>query len=242
MMGSGSPVTEEAINYLNANGQKVGVLKVRMYRPWSAKHFLAALPASCKTISVLDRTKESGALAEPLFLDVVATLAEMEMEDRSLPKRFVVGGRYGLGSKDFTPGMAIAVFDNMRAASPKKRFTVGITDDLTNLSLPVPFEPDCVPKGTRQALFWGMGSDGTVGANKEAIKMIADNTPMNAQAYFGAPGKKHALSWSLNRPSNLTSAAKKTCTRKKACPLHACPPVCPPLGDIRDTKAQKAHD
>uniref|UniRef100_A0A7S0RJ95 pyruvate dehydrogenase (NADP(+)) n=2 Tax=Chlamydomonas leiostraca TaxID=1034604 RepID=A0A7S0RJ95_9CHLO len=189
IMGSGSLIVEEAVNHMIAKGEKVGVLKVRMYRPWSAKHFLGSLPASVKRVCVMDRTKESGAHADPLYLDVIATLAEHEAETNA-PRRIVTSGRYGLASKEFTPAMAVAVFNDLAAAKPRKRFTVGIVDDVTHLSLPYGPEINTMPKGTFQCMFWGMGSDGTVGANKEAVKIIADNTPLFAQAYFSYDAHK----------------------------------------------------
>ncbi len=183
-MGSSCDVLEETQNYLNAKGAKTGLLKVRLYRPWSSEHFLAALPKSVKRIAVLDRTKEPGSQGEPLYLDVCTTF---QQAGRNL---LIVGGRYGLGSKDFTPAMAKAVFDNLAAAKPKNGFTVGIEDDVTHTSLPVEAELDVSPKGTIQCKFWGLGSDGTVGANKSAIKIIGDNTDLYAQGYFAYDAKK----------------------------------------------------
>ncbi|WIA36898.1 hypothetical protein OEZ86_008144 [Tetradesmus obliquus] len=187
-MGSGCKVIEETVAYLNARGEKVGLLKVRLFRPWSAEHLLAGLPASAKKIAVLDRTKEAGSQGEPLYLDVAATLAKQAVAGGVL--RSVVGGRYGLGSKDFTPAMAKAVFDNLSADKPKDAFTVGITDDVTFTSLRVGPEINTLPQGTYQCLFWGMGSDGTVGANKEAIKIIAKGDDTFAQAYFSYDAHK----------------------------------------------------
>ena len=183
-MGSACDVIEETLNHLNSKGEKTGLLKVRLYRPWSGDHFVAALPKTVKRIAVLDRTKEPGSQGEPLYLDVCTTF-----QQRGL-KTLVVGGRYGLGSKDFTPGMAKAVVDNLKAKEPKNGFTVGITDDVTDTSLPVPSEIDVSPAGTIQCKFWGLGSDGTVGANKSAIKIIGDNTDLYAQAYFAYDAKK----------------------------------------------------
>ncbi len=183
-MGSSCDVLEETQNYLNAKGAKTGLLKVRLYRPWSCEHFLAALPKSVKRIAVLDRTKEPGSQGEPLYLDVCTTF---QQAGRNL---LIVGGRYGLGSKDFTPAMAKAVFDNLAAAKPKNGFTVGIEDDVTHTSLPVQEELDVAQKGTIQCKFWGLGSDGTVGANKSAIKIIGDNTDLYAQGYFAYDAKK----------------------------------------------------
>ncbi len=183
-MGSSCDVIEETLNHLNAKGEKVGLLKVRLYRPWSSDHFVAALPKTVKKIAVLDRTKEPGSQGEPLYLDVCTTFQQRGM------KALVIGGRYGLGSKDFTPGMAKAVYDNLKAKEPKNGFTVGIDDDVTKLSIPVPSEIDVSPKGTIQCKFWGLGSDGTVGANKSAIKIIGDNTDLYAQGYFAYDAKK----------------------------------------------------
>jgi pyruvate-ferredoxin/flavodoxin oxidoreductase len=183
-MGSACDVIEETLNHLNANGEKTGLLKVRLYRPWAGGHFVAALPKTVKRIGVLDRTKEPGSQGEPLYLDVCTTFQQRGI------KTLVIGGRYGLGSKDFTPGMAKAVVDNLKAKEPKNGFTVGITDDVTNTSLPVPSEVDASPAGTIQCKFWGLGSDGTVGANKSAIKIIGDNTDLYAQAYFAYDAKK----------------------------------------------------
>ena len=182
-MGSACDVIEETLNELNAHGEKLGLLKVRLYRPWSSDHFVAALPKGVKRIAVLDRTKEPGSQGEPLYLDVCTTLQQRGM------KALVFGGRYGLGSKDFTPGMVKAIVDNLKAKAPRNGFTVGITDDVTNTSLPVA-ELDVSPAGTIQCKFWGLGSDGTVGANKSAIKIIGDNTDLYAQGYFAYDAKK----------------------------------------------------
>ncbi len=184
MMGSGAEAAEETVNYLTARGEKVGLLKVRLYRPFSAKAFVDAIPASVKSISVLDRTKEPGSLGEPLYEDVIAALFE---QGRILK---VLGGRYGLGSKEFTPTLVKAVFDNMDAASPKNHFTVGIVDDVTNTSLEVHEKIDASPEGCFRAKFFGLGSDGTVGANKNSIKIIGDHTDMYAQGYFSYDSKK----------------------------------------------------
>eukprot|EP00192_Tetraselmis_astigmatica_P000701 CAMPEP_0117666264 /NCGR_PEP_ID=MMETSP0804-20121206/10277_1 /TAXON_ID=1074897 /ORGANISM="Tetraselmis astigmatica, Strain CCMP880" /LENGTH=1326 /DNA_ID=CAMNT_0005473785 /DNA_START=664 /DNA_END=4644 /DNA_ORIENTATION=+ len=188
VMGSASQAVEEAVSYLRAQGRKVGVLKVRMYRPWSTAAFMSTLPTTCQRICVLDRTKESGAPGEPLYMDI--SNAVREDSEVSGLYRMVIGGRYGLGSKEFTPAQAVACFDNLVSASPKKGFTVGITDDVTNLSLTVGPEIDTVPPGTTQCVFWGIGSDGTVGANKDAIKVIGYNTDLYAQAYFNYDAKK----------------------------------------------------
>jgi pyruvate-ferredoxin/flavodoxin oxidoreductase len=184
MMGSGCEIVEETVDYLNKKGEKVGLMKVRLYRPFSAEHFMNALPKTVKKIAVLDRTKEATAFGEPLYLDVCTVL-----HDRNIHP-IVVGGRYGLGSKDFTPTMAKAVFDNLKLPSPKNHFTVGIVDDVTNTSLPLGEQIDTVSEGLIRCKFWGIGGDGTVGANKDAIKIIGDNTPMYVQGYFAYDSKK----------------------------------------------------
>ena len=184
-MGSVCDTIEETIDYLNARGEKVGLIKVRLYRPFSAKHLIDAIPASVKSISVLDRTKEPGALGEPLWLDVCAALRGTQFKD--VP---VYGGRYGLGSKDTNPACVLSVYKNMAAAEPKERFTVGIDDDVTFLSLPLDDHADTAPDGTFSCKFWGLGGDGTVGANQDSIKIIGDNTDMYAQGYFAYDSKK----------------------------------------------------
>lgn len=184
-MGSVCETIEETIDHLNAAGEKVGLIKVRLYRPFSVSHLLAAMPRSVEAISVLDRTKEPGSIGEPLFLDVCAALKGSRFE--TVP---VYSGRYGLGSKDTTPGHIVAVYNNMDAARPKKHFTIGIEDDVTRLSLRVKDNPDTTPRGTRSCKFWGLGSDGTVGANKNSIKIIGDHTDMYAQGYFAYDSKK----------------------------------------------------
>ncbi|MEE1218417.1 MAG: pyruvate:ferredoxin (flavodoxin) oxidoreductase [Ruminococcus sp.] len=184
-MGSVCDCAEEVVDYLNAAGEKVGLLKVRLYRPFVADYMLSELPKTVKTISVLDRTKEPGSIGEPLYLDV---LAAINGSDFSGVKVFT--GRYGLGSKDTTPGDIIAVYRNAESEAPKKRFTIGIVDDVTNLSLAINENPDTTPKGTHSCKFWGLGADGTVGANKNSIKIIGDNTDMYAQGYFAYDSKK----------------------------------------------------
>ncbi|MEJ2284477.1 MAG: pyruvate:ferredoxin (flavodoxin) oxidoreductase [Desulfobacterales bacterium] len=183
-MGSSCETFDEIINYQRSQGEKAGLVKVRLYRPFSAEHLFAAIPETAKTITVLDRTKEPGAPGEPLYLDVCTAF----MENAKSAK--LLNGRYGLGSKEFNPAMAMAVFDNMKADSPKNHFTVGIIDDLTDTSLAVGDSIDVTPEGTVQCKFWGLGADGTVGANKSAIKIIGDNTDMYAQAYFSYDSKK----------------------------------------------------
>ena len=184
-MGSVCETIEETVDHLNAAGDKVGLIKVRLYRPFSVKHLLAVMPKTVESITVLDRTKEPGSIGEPLFLDVCAALKGSKFE--TVP---VYTGRYGLGSKDTTPGQIVAVYRNMETSRPKKRFTIGIEDDVTKLSLKVKENLDTTPKGTRSCKFWGLGSDGTVGANKNSIKIIGDHTDMYAQGYFAYDSKK----------------------------------------------------
>ncbi|MCI8332215.1 MAG: pyruvate:ferredoxin (flavodoxin) oxidoreductase [Clostridiales bacterium] len=185
-MGSICDVAEEVIDYLLANGEKVGLVKVRLYRPFCADKLVEAIPQTAKKIAVLDRTKEPGALGEPLYLDVVAALAREGVTGKT-----VVGGRYGLGSKDTPPSSVFAVFDNLDQDNPKDNFTVGIVDDVTGLSLPERADaPDTAAKGTISCKFWGLGGDGTVGANKNSIKIIGDHTDKYIQAYFQYDSKK----------------------------------------------------
>jgi len=184
-MGSVCDTIKETVDFLNARGEKVGMIKVHLYRPFSVKHLIDVVPDSVKFISVIDRTKEPGSLGEPLFLDVVAALKNSKFSD--VP---VYGGRYGLGSKDTLPAHIISVYNNMNAPQPKTEFTLSINDDVTNLSLDVTESPDTTPKGTTSCKFWGLGSDGTVGANKDSIKIIGDNTDMYAQGYFFYDSKK----------------------------------------------------
>ena len=183
-MGSVTETIKETIDYLTAQGKKVGVMIVRLYRPFSAKYFMKALPKSVKRIAVLDRTKEPGALGEPLFLDIKALF--QGVEDAPL----VVGGRYGLSSKDTTPAQIVSVYENLDMAEPKDGFTIGIVDDVTFKSLPQKEEFSIVKPGTTECKFFGLGSDGTVGANKNTIKIIGDNTPKYCQAYFDYDSKK----------------------------------------------------
>ncbi|MBQ9070712.1 MAG: pyruvate:ferredoxin (flavodoxin) oxidoreductase [Clostridia bacterium] len=184
-MGSICDVAEEVIDYMNANGEKVGLVKVRLYRPFSAEKLAEAIPASCKKLAVLDRTKEPGSLGEPLYLDVVTALNETGRKNIE-----VVGGRYGLGSKDTTPASIFAIFANLAEAAPKNHFTVGIVDDLTGHSLEEKAAPDTSPSDMIQCKFWGLGGDGTVGANKNSIKIIGDHTDKYIQAYFQYDSKK----------------------------------------------------
>ena len=183
-MGSVTEALEETIDYLNAKGQKLGMIKVHLFRPFSAEHFLAAMPKTVERVCVLDRTKEPGAPGEPLYLDVVNVLAKSELSP------LVVGGRYGLGSKDTTPTDLNAVFENLNTENPRNGFTIGIVDDVTNLSLPQAEPIKIKAPGTVRCKFWGLGSDGTVGANKQAIKIIGDHTDKYAQAYFDYDSKK----------------------------------------------------
>jgi pyruvate-ferredoxin/flavodoxin oxidoreductase len=180
-MGSSTESIEETIDYLTKNGEKVGAIKIRLYRPFSVEDFIEAIPKSVKKIAVLDRTKEPGSIGEPLYLDVVAALKGKDIE--------IIGGRYGLSSKEFTPSMVKAVFDYIDS-NGKHNFTVGINDDVTNLSIPIKEEIITEPEGTINCKFWGLGSDGTVGANKNSIKIIGDNTDMFAQGYFEYDSKK----------------------------------------------------
>jgi pyruvate-ferredoxin/flavodoxin oxidoreductase len=194
VMGSGAEVTQETVDYLNENnlGSKVGVLKVHLYRPFSFKHFVQALPASVKTIAVLDRTKEPGSSGEPLYLDVVNAVVEGMTSGvtpfKSMPR--IIGGRYGLGSKDFTPAMVKGVFDEMLKPEPKNHFTIGIVDDVTNTSLAFDANFSTESKQTVRCMFYGLGADGTVGANHNSIRIIGEDTPNYAQGYFVYDSKK----------------------------------------------------
>jgi len=183
-MGSVCETIEETIDYLNSKGEKTGLVRVHLFRPFSVKHLLKVIPETVKKIAVLDRTKEPGALGEPLYQDVCTALLESGM------RPVIVAGRYGLGSKDTTPAQIIAVYNNLKLDEPKNHFTIGIVDDVTNLSLEVGEEIDTAPEGTVSCKFWGLGSDGTVGANKNSIKIIGDHTDMYAQAYFSYDSKK----------------------------------------------------
>ncbi len=184
-MGSICDVAEEVIDYMLAQGEKVGLIKVRLYRPFAADKLIAAIPATAKKIAVLDRTKEPGALGEPLYLDVVSALANAGMNDIT-----VIGGRYGLGSKDTPPSSVFAVYEELKKDAPKRQFTIGIVDDVTNLSLPEVPAPNTAAEGTIECKFWGLGGDGTVGANKNSIKIIGDHTDKFIQAYFQYDSKK----------------------------------------------------
>ncbi len=202
IMGSGAEIAHETVDYLNARGEKVGVLKVRLYRPFCVKSFMEALPATVRQIAVLDRTKESGAIGEPLYLDVVGALNEglklgygkharsARGTDEGVRPYTVVGGRYGLSSKEFTPAMVKAVYDNLKKAQPKDHFTIGINDDVTHTSLDYDATFSTEPDSVIRAMFYGLGADGTVGANKNSIKIIGENTDNYAQGYFVYDSKK----------------------------------------------------
>jgi len=183
-MASSCETIEEVVNYMAGQGEKVGLLKVRLYRPFSAEHLFKAIPSTAKRIAVLDRTKERGAPGDPLYLDVCTTYFERSETP------LIVNGRYGLSSKEFNPGMVKAVFDNLSSDKPKNHFTVGVNDDVTHTSLKVEEGFDVAPEGTVQCKFWGLGADGTVGANKSAIKIIGDHTDMYAQGFFAYDSKK----------------------------------------------------
>ena len=184
-MGSVCDAAEEVIDYLNAKGKKVGIIEVHLYRPFSVKYLTAVIPDSVQKIAVLDRTKEPGSIGEPLFLDICSALRGTKWESC-----LIVGGRYGLGSKDVQPGDILAAYENLWSDSPKREFTLSINDDVTHLSLPVTSNPDVAPAGTSACKFWGLGADGTVGANKNSVKIIGDHTDKYVQAYFQYDSKK----------------------------------------------------
>ncbi len=188
MMGSGVGAAEEAVEAMVARGEKVGLLKIRLYRPFPSESLMAAMPATVRQIAVLDRTKEPGAIGEPLYLDVIAALTEQLPAGRAMPR--VIGGRYGLSSKEFTPAMVVSVFEELTKAQPKRHFTVGIVDDVTHLSLKYDSEFSTEAKDVIRAVFFGLGSDGTVGASKNSVKIVGENTPMYAQGYFVYDSKK----------------------------------------------------
>ncbi len=192
MMGSGAETAEETVEYLNRNGDNVGLIKVRLYRPFSIEHFVKALPPTVKSIAVLDRTKEPGSTGEPLYLDVTTALSESFANGNQKLKTFprIIGGRYGLSSKEFTPGMVKAVYDELRKPKPKNHFTVGITDDVSHTSLDVDPTFTTEPKDVIRAIFYGLGADGTVSANKNSIKIIGEDTDNFAQGYFVYDSKK----------------------------------------------------
>ena len=190
MMGSGAETAHELVDWMVARGEKVGLLKVRLFRPFATGDFLRAIPQSARAIAVLDRTKEPGAIGDPLYLDVVGALRDAEEDGVIKVRARVIGGRYGLSSKEFTPAMVRAVFDELSGAKPRRRFTVGIVDDVTGLSLPVDSSFDIEPKDVVRAVFYGLGADGTVGANKNSIKIIGEETDQFAQGYFVYDSKK----------------------------------------------------
>ncbi len=191
MMGSGAGAVEETVEALHRRGEKVGLLKVRLYRPFASEAFIEALPKTVRRIAVLDRTKEPGALGEPLYQDVITALAEHDGyngDGRVMPQ--IIGGRYGLSSKEFTPAMAARVFEEMAAEERKRHFTIGIIDDVTHLSLKWDPEFSTEREDVTRAVFYGLGSDGTVGATKNSVKIIGENTPLYAQGYFVYDSKK----------------------------------------------------
>jgi len=190
IMGSGGETVEETVKALNVAGEKTGVVQVRLYRPFSLHHLLKALPASVKSIAILDRTKESGAAGEPMYQDVLAALVEAVQQGKlkKLPK--MIGGRYGLSSKEFTPAMVKGIFDELKKDKPKNNFTIGINDDVTFTSLDYDASFTLDESAWRQGLFFGLGADGTVGANKNTIKIIGENTDLFAQGYFVYDSKK----------------------------------------------------
>ncbi len=187
IMGSGSATVAETVRYLSNQGEKVGTITVHLFHPFSAQHFLDALPETVKTIAVLDRTKEPGSLGEPLYMDVVNVVSE---SGSAKPKPSIIGGRYGLSSKEFTPAMVKGIFDEMSKPEPKNHFTVGIIDDLTNTS--IEYDPDFNIEypDTVRCVFWGLGADGTVGANKNSIKIIGEETDNFAQGFFVYDSRK----------------------------------------------------
>ena len=190
MMGSGAECAHETVEHLTAKGEKVGVLKVRLFRPWSAAHLLAALPATVKSIAVLDRTKEPGSAGEPLLLEVTQSVCDAVAIGARATMPRLIGGRYGLSSKEFTPAMVVSVFDELAKPAPKTRFTVGIRDDVSHSSLAWDTEYDIEPADVQRAIFFGLGSDGTVSANKASIKIIGEKTPKFAQGHFEYDSRK----------------------------------------------------
>ena len=190
VMGSGGETVVETVAHLNAGGARVGVAQVRLYRPFPAQALVDSLPASVRSIAVLDRTKEPGSIGEPLFLDTVAALTDSFSDGERAVMPRVVGGRYGLSSKEFTPGMVAGVFDELALDRPRRRFTIGITDDVSGTSLSYDAALDIEPPETVRAIFFGLGSDGTVGANKNTIKILGDEEGLNAQGYFVYDSKK----------------------------------------------------
>ena len=229
IMGSGAETVEDTVDFLVGRGEKIGVIKVRLFRPFSVEHFIRAIPATVKTIAVLDRTKEPGASGEPLYQDVVTSITESfingETPFRSLPR--IIGGRYGLSSKEFTPAMVKGVFDEMKKDRPKNHFTLGILDDVSNTS--IDYDPSFTIEADDvvRAIFFGLGADGTVGANKNSIKIIGEDTDNFAQGYFFYDSKKSGTSDScavLDRP----------------CQFHCVSPVVLP-GEIRRAQERGAR-
>jgi len=236
MMGSGADVAHETVDALTAAGEKVGLLKVRLFRPFSIESFVAALPASVKSIAVLDRTKEPGATGEPLYCDVITALVEMGVSKK------VIGGRYGLSSKEFTPAMVKGVYDEMKKSSPKNHFTIGINDDVTHTSLDYDPAYSAEIPGTVRALFFGLGADGTVGANKNSIKIIGEETDNFAQGYFVYDSKKSGAittshlrfgprplrsSYSSTRPVSSPATSSPSSSASTCCgPPRTAPPSC----------------
>jgi len=222
MMGSGAETMHETVDYLVGQGEKVGLIKVRLYRPFSIEHFLKAIPKTVRSIAVLDRTKEPGAVGEPMYTDVQTAVSEGRREGLTTFEKtpIIVGGRYGLSSKEFNPAMAKAVLDNLKSDKPKNHFTVGITDDVTFTSLDVDYSFDIEGSDVFRGLFYGLGADGTVGANKNSIKIIGENTDFNAQGYFVYDSKKAGAvtashvrfgKGELRRPYLITSANFVAC-------------------------------
>jgi pyruvate-ferredoxin/flavodoxin oxidoreductase len=189
-MGSGAECAHEVVDHLVGRGERVGLVKVRLYRPFSTTALVAALPATVRSVAVLDRTKEPGSAGEPLLLDVTAALVDGVNRSTLAALPRIIGGRYGLASKEFDPPMVKAVLDELAAEAPRWRFTVGINDDVTHLSLPVDDEFDTEPAGVRRAVFFGLGSDGTVSSNKASIKIIGETTELQGQGYFVYDSKK----------------------------------------------------
>ena len=223
IMGSGAETAHETVEYMNANGEKVGVLKVRLFRPFDVKAFVSALPKTVRAIATLDRTKEPGGVGEPLYSDIRTAIGEA-MSEKIFPAKdypLVLGGRYGLGSKEFTPAMVKAVFDNLSAAKPINHFSVGIEDDVTHLSLKVDADFHVIHEGRKECMFYGLGSDGTVGANKNSIKIIGEETDNFAQGYFVYDSKKAgAITISHLRFGPTTIRSPYLCTRADFVACH----------------------
>jgi len=216
VMGSGAQTASETADYLAARGEKVGVVTVRLFRPFPAAELLAALPPTVRRVAVLDRTKEPGSLGEPLFLDVLSALAEAHAAGARENMPVVIGGRYGLSSKEFTPGMVAGVFADLAAEHPKPRFTVGITDDVSGTSLDYDPTLDIEPAGTVRAVFFGLGSDGTVGANKNTIKILGTHDQLHAQGYSSMTPRSRA-----RRPYPTCASARRPSARRISCRVPA---------------------